>query len=97
MLNDNLSWMDLRGVLGSKPVPSLLSLPHVHFLYLPNSPRPIPGLPFVLTAPRKVIHQVFSILNALLLRIPHPPEFIVVQVRIISLTIANENALADVG
>ncbi|KAH8101583.1 mannosyltransferase [Cristinia sonorae] len=67
------------GNKGSKPVPSLLSIPHVRFLYLPNSPRPIPRLPFVVTAPQKVIHQVFSILHALLVRIPHPPEFIIVQ------------------
>ncbi|CAL1697301.1 unnamed protein product [Somion occarium] len=68
----------LIGNDGSKPVPSLLSIPHVHFLYLPNAPS-TSGLPFILSAPRKIVHQVFSILNALLFRIPRPPEFIVVQ------------------
>ncbi|KAK7688235.1 hypothetical protein QCA50_008605 [Cerrena zonata] len=66
------------GNKGSKPVPSLLSIPRVHFLYLPDAPSTL-GLPFILSAPRKVLLQVFSILNALLYRIPHPPEYIVVQ------------------
>ncbi len=74
------SELDL-GLLGSRPVPSLLSIPHVHFLYLPTPSNIFHGLPFVLSAPSKVIHQVFSILNALLFRIPQPPEFIIVQVR----------------
>lgn len=65
---------------GSKPVPSLLSIPHVHFLYLTTPSNSLAKLPFVLSAPKKVIQQVFSILNALLFRIPQPPEFIIVQV-----------------
>ncbi|TCD62817.1 mannosyltransferase [Steccherinum ochraceum] len=67
------------GNRGSKPVPSLMSIPHVHFLYLPNAPKPIPGIPFVVNGPWKVLRQVVSILNVLLFRIPRPPEFIVVQ------------------
>ena len=34
----------------------------------------------MLFAPRKVIMQVIAIMDALLMRIPHPPEFILVQV-----------------
>ncbi|KAI0079046.1 glycosyltransferase family 33 protein [Panus rudis PR-1116 ss-1] len=68
----------LIGNKGSKPIPSLMSIPHVHFLYLPNPPKPH-GLPFIIAGPRKVIHQVFSILDALLYRMPKPPEFILVQ------------------
>ncbi|OCH85610.1 hypothetical protein OBBRIDRAFT_828812 [Obba rivulosa] len=69
----------LIGYPGSRPVPSLLSIPHVHFLYLSTPPKYLERLPFIVAAPRKVIQQVFSILHALLVRIPHPPEFIVVQ------------------
>jgi beta-1,4-mannosyltransferase len=61
-------------------VPSLRSLPHIHFLYLPEPPRALSQLPFVLFAPLKVIHQIATILIALLSRIPHTPEFILVQV-----------------
>ncbi|KAI0697447.1 glycosyl transferases group 1-domain-containing protein [Cytidiella melzeri] len=67
------------GNKGSKPIPSLLSLPRVRFLYLPDPPRTIPGSPFLAAAPRKVILQIFYILEALLVRVPHPPEFILVQ------------------
>ncbi|KAI0344280.1 mannosyltransferase [Trametopsis cervina] len=67
------------GNKGTKPIPSLLSLPRVRFLYLPDPPKPIPGTPFIVSAPRKVVLQVFTILEALLVRVPHPPEFIVVQ------------------
>lgn len=38
-------------------------------------------LPFVLLAPIKIAHQILSILLELLVQIPEPPEFIVVQVR----------------
>jgi beta-1,4-mannosyltransferase len=66
---------------GTKPIPSLLSLPRVRFLYLPDPPKTIPGTPFLLSAPRKVALQIFHILEALLVRVPQPPEFIIVQVR----------------
>ncbi|KZT68760.1 glycosyltransferase family 33 protein [Daedalea quercina L-15889] len=69
----------LVGYAGAKPVPSLLSIPHVRFLYLSQPPKYIASWPFALAAPRKVLHQVLSILNTLLVRIPHPPEFIIVQ------------------
>lgn len=68
---------------GTTPIPSLLSLPRVRFLYLPDSPKPVPGMPFVLSAPRKIALQIFYILEALLVRVPQPPEFIIVQVCII--------------
>ncbi|KAI0252675.1 beta-1,4-mannosyltransferase [Lactifluus subvellereus] len=67
------------GYSGSKPVPSLLSLPHVHFLYLSQPPLSLRKLPFLIFAPIKIAQQVLSILYALLWRIPHPPEFILVQ------------------
>jgi beta-1,4-mannosyltransferase len=79
-------WMPLIGTpprrpaAGSKPVPSLLSLPHVHFLYLSQPPALVQKLPFVVVAPIKIAHQVLSILHALLWCIPHPPEFVLVQV-----------------
>ncbi|EMD41242.1 glycosyltransferase family 33 protein [Gelatoporia subvermispora B] len=69
----------LIGYPGSKPVPSLLSIPHVHFLYLSTPPKHLSKLPFVVAAPRKVLLQVFGTLHALLVRMPHPPEFIIVQ------------------
>ncbi|OBZ79967.1 Chitobiosyldiphosphodolichol beta-mannosyltransferase, partial [Grifola frondosa] len=69
----------LIGYGGSDPIPSLLSIPHVHFLYLSSPPAFLNALPFVISAPRKVLHQVCSILHTLLVRVPHPPEFIVVQ------------------
>ena len=67
--------------LGSKPIPSLLSLPHVHFLYLSQPPKGLTSsLPFILSVPLKIAHQITTVLSALLLRIPNPPEFILVQV-----------------
>ncbi|KAH9931275.1 glycosyltransferase family 33 protein [Fomitopsis serialis] len=67
------------GYAGAKPFSSLLSIPHVRFFYLSQPPRYIASWPFIVAAPRKVLHQVLSILNTLLVRIPHPPEFIIVQ------------------
>ncbi|KZT08885.1 glycosyltransferase family 33 protein [Laetiporus sulphureus 93-53] len=69
----------LIGYRGAKPVPSLLSLPHVHFLYLSNPPAYLSDIPFILAAPCKIFHQVMSIMDTLLYHIPHPPEFILVQ------------------
>ncbi|TFY75427.1 hypothetical protein EWM64_g8585 [Hericium alpestre] len=67
------------GYRGSKPAQSLLSLPHVHFLYLSQPPATLRALPFLLLAPLKIAQQILTILAALLIRIPHPPEFILVQ------------------
>ncbi|KZT24677.1 glycosyltransferase family 33 protein [Neolentinus lepideus HHB14362 ss-1] len=69
----------LIGYEGARPIPSLLSLPHIHLTYLPGPPSLLLGFPFIVLAPFKVLHQVISILHALLGRIPHPPEFILVQ------------------
>ncbi|KIM84705.1 glycosyltransferase family 33 protein [Piloderma croceum F 1598] len=69
----------LVGYPGSKPIPSLLSLPHIHFLYLSSPPKPLTHLPFLLSAPIKITLQIISVLSALLIRIPQPPEFILVQ------------------
>ncbi|KAF8499108.1 beta-1,4-mannosyltransferase [Russula emetica] len=69
----------LVGYQGSKPIPSLLSLPHVHFLYISQTPPSLRKLPFIVFAPLKIAQQVLSILYALLWRIPRPPEFILVQ------------------
>ncbi|KAH9994383.1 glycosyltransferase family 33 protein [Russula vinacea] len=69
----------LVGYQGSKPVPTLLSLPRTHFLYLSQPPPFLRKLPFIVSAPVKILQQLLSILYALLWRIPHPPEFILVQ------------------
>ncbi|KAH9075745.1 hypothetical protein EDB83DRAFT_1813982 [Lactarius deliciosus] len=76
----------LIGYGGSKPVPSLLSLPHVHFLYLSQLPPSLRNLPFIFFAPIKIAQQVMSILHTLLWRIPHPPEFILVQVSLLTIS-----------
>ena len=75
-----------RPTAGSKPVPSLLSFPHVHFLYLSQPPPFLRKLPFIVVAPIKIAHQVWSILRTLLWCIPHPPEFILVQVSFLSIS-----------
>jgi hypothetical protein len=67
---------------GSNVIPSLTSQPHVRFLYLPEHPVSLSILPFFLTAPIKVTLQSIAILIALLMRIPHPPEFILAQVHL---------------
>lgn len=68
---------------GSDPPKSLLSLPHVHFLYLPTLPQFILQAPrslFLLVGPLKVIFQTLVVLHALLVRLPYTTEFIIVQV-----------------
>ncbi|KAF7986156.1 hypothetical protein HWV62_38534 [Athelia sp. TMB] len=69
----------LIGYGGSKPSPTLRSLPHIHFLYLSEPPRIVTKLPFIICAPIKIIHQIATILAALLVRVAHPPEYIMVQ------------------
>ncbi|OSD05625.1 glycosyltransferase family 33 protein [Trametes coccinea BRFM310] len=69
----------LIGYRGSKPIPSLLSLPRINILYLSEPPSYLRGLPFIIAGPLKVLSQVIDILRTLLERIPHPPEFILVQ------------------
>ncbi|KAI0762365.1 mannosyltransferase [Fomes fomentarius] len=69
----------LVGYGGSKPIPTLLSLPRVRFVYLTEPPRYLQRLPFILGGPLKVLRQVAEIVFTLAVRIPHPPEFILVQ------------------
>ncbi|KAG8835694.1 mannosyltransferase [Serendipita sp. 400] len=67
---------------GSKPLPSLLSMSHVQFLYIPEPPRFIAKLPralFLLAMPAKIAIQVWGILDAFIFQIPHPPQYILVQ------------------
>ena len=66
--------------VGSRPLPSLENIQRVHVHYLPEPPSLLKFLPFVLAAPFKVVQQIFSILYVLIVRIPEPPEFILVQV-----------------
>ncbi|KAF9234958.1 glycosyltransferase family 33 protein [Melanogaster broomeanus] len=68
----------LIGYRGSKPLPSL-SLPHIQLCYLAEPPSLLAKIPFVLSAPVKIIHQVMSILYTLIFEISYPPEFIMVQ------------------
>lgn len=77
---DGQSSLTCQSVAGSEPVPSLLGLSHVHFLYLSQPLPSLRKLPFVIFAPIKIAQQIFSVLHALLWCIPHPPEFILVQV-----------------
>ena len=71
----------LTSSLGSKPIPSLCTTPRVSLLYLTEPPLILRRLPFVVGGPLKVLRQVAEILYTLTVRIPHPPEFILVQVR----------------
>ncbi|PPQ67411.1 hypothetical protein CVT25_005990 [Psilocybe cyanescens] len=75
--NDFLT--DIIGYGGSKPIPSLERLPRVQIRHIPELPRILHRLPFLLLAPIKVTHQIISILLTLLVWIKVPPEFIVVQ------------------
>lgn len=67
-------------VTGSRPIPSLERLPRVRMRFIPELPKVLFHLPFLILAPIKVIHQLVVILLWLLVWIEIPPEFIVVQV-----------------
>ncbi|KIM32767.1 glycosyltransferase family 33 protein [Serendipita vermifera MAFF 305830] len=70
------------GYRGSKPLSSLLSMSHVKFLYISEPPKFIAKLPrvlFLLLAPLKVAHQVWSILDAFIFKIESAPQYIIVQ------------------
>lgn len=67
---------------GSKPIPALERLPRVQLHQLPEIPKFLNILPFLVLAPIKILHQVISILLCLLFWIDLPPEFILVQVRL---------------
>ncbi|PVF96293.1 hypothetical protein CPB86DRAFT_860982 [Serendipita vermifera] len=67
---------------GSTPLPSLLAMSHVNFLYIPEPPKFISKLPrmlFILVAPIKIAFQVWGIMDAFMFKIQHPPQFILVQ------------------
>uniref|UniRef100_A0A0W0F9V1 Chitobiosyldiphosphodolichol beta-mannosyltransferase n=1 Tax=Moniliophthora roreri TaxID=221103 RepID=A0A0W0F9V1_MONRR len=69
----------LIGYGGSKPIPALERLPKVQLRYLPEPPTILKSLPFVVSAPFKILHQIISILKELLVNIDKPPEYIMVQ------------------
>lgn len=69
----------LKGLTGSTPIASLLTLPNIRILHLASPPRLVTLLPFILGAPLKLLHQIFTILKVLLWQIS-APEFILVQV-----------------
>ncbi|KAI0638810.1 mannosyltransferase [Trametes polyzona] len=69
----------LVGYDGSKPIPSLLSMPRVKRLHLSEPPSYLRRMPFILGGPLKVLRQIVDILHTLLVRIEQPPEFILVQ------------------
>lgn len=70
---------DIVGYKGADLIPSLERLPRVHAQYLPEPPKILKFLPFVVAAPIKIVHQIISILLVLLVYIEKPPEFLVVQ------------------
>ncbi|OAX37279.1 beta-1,4-mannosyltransferase [Rhizopogon vinicolor AM-OR11-026] len=69
----------LIGYRGSKPIPSLTSLPHIRLCYLSEPPPFVAQIPFVLAAPIKIAYQIVTILYTLIFTVPRPPEFIMVQ------------------
>ncbi|KAI0757528.1 mannosyltransferase [Daedaleopsis nitida] len=69
----------LVGYGGSTPISSLLSTSRVKIIYLTDPPHYLLRLPFVIGAPVKVVRQIVKIVYVLAVRIPHPPEFILVQ------------------
>ncbi|KAG2370324.1 glycosyltransferase family 33 protein [Suillus spraguei] len=69
----------LIGYKGSKPIPSLTSLPDIRLCYLSESPPLVTQIPFILAAPIKILYQIVTILYTLVFDIPRPPEFIMVQ------------------
>ena len=75
---------------GSKPIPALESLPRVQLRQLPEIPKILNVLPFLVLAPIKLVHQTISILLCLLVWIDAPPEFILVQVRVLYLPISSD-------
>ncbi|KIY62782.1 glycosyltransferase family 33 protein [Cylindrobasidium torrendii FP15055 ss-10] len=70
---------NIVGFRGSKPIAALERLPLVQLRYLPDVPPILSVLPFILFGPLKALYQALSILRILLIQIPTPPEFILVQ------------------
>ncbi|KAK2461736.1 hypothetical protein APHAL10511_006199 [Amanita phalloides] len=69
----------LIGYGGSRPVPPLENHQHVHFHYLSEPPTFPKYMPFVMTGPIKVMHQIICILFTLLVQVSEAPEYILVQ------------------
>lgn len=69
----------LVGYKGSKPVPSLTSLPHVHIHHLSEPPVFFRRVSFGLFALVKIAYQTINVLYTLMFSITHSPEFIMVQ------------------
>ncbi|PFH54693.1 glycosyltransferase family 33 protein [Amanita thiersii Skay4041] len=67
------------GYRGSRPIPSLEKNENVHFHYLSELPAFFQSLPFPLSAPLKIAHQICSILAVFFLCLPKRPGFILVQ------------------
>ncbi|KIJ45070.1 glycosyltransferase family 33 protein [Sphaerobolus stellatus SS14] len=70
------------GYKGSRVIPSLLTIPRVRFVYLPEPPSFISKLPrhlFLLLAPIKVVYQLVTIFSALFYSLKEPPQYILVQ------------------
>ena len=86
---DNDSNVDLH--VGSSLTPALLTMPHFRTLALFEIPRVFRHLPFLVLAPIKVAIQVLTILYTLLVQIPHPPEYIMVQVCASLITVRSKN------
>ncbi|KAJ7629348.1 mannosyltransferase [Mycena rosella] len=74
---ENDFFTDLIGYGGSAPIPSL-ERPKVKIHYLPEPPHWLRALPFIISAPIKVVLQVLAIFIELF-TLPNPPEFILVQ------------------
>lgn len=70
----------LIGYPGSRPISSLERLQKIKLRYLSELPTSLRFLPFIIYGPIKVLHQTTSIFVELLVKMPEPPEFILVQV-----------------
>lgn len=81
-LSVSMVCMSIFQFSGSNPIPSLKRLPKIDIWYLSEPPKLLRCFPFVIAAPLKIIHQIFSIF-LVLFRIDVPPEFILVQVHFI--------------
>lgn len=65
---------------GSSLTKSLRTQPNFRAVYLSEPLSIVAKLPFVFSAPIKVIHQICTVLVALMIRVGRPPQFILVQV-----------------
>lgn len=84
--------VSLRGYAtsGNDPINSLLEAPLVRWVYMKDTSRfmrYVPRYLWILIAPWKVLRQIWTLLYALLVRLPHPPQYILVQVRYLLLVV----------